>query len=94
MFSCGSEPETISHFLLRCQNQIVSRTKLFKNLYNLDQTLPNYDDDHLIYTLLYGSEKFNLLFIIIIIIIIITLLHCGIDFLHIFTLTLESHSLV
>lgn len=50
MFSCGSEPETISHFLLRCQNQIVSRTKLFKNLYNLDQTLPNYDDDQLILT--------------------------------------------
>ena len=89
MFSCGSEPETISHFLVRCQNHVGSRTKLFKNLYNLDQTLPNYDDDHLIYTLLYGSEKFNLLFII-----IITLLHCGIDFLHIFTLTLESHSLV
>ena len=89
MFSCGWEPETISHFLLRCQNHIVSRTKLLKNSYNLDQTLPNYDDDHLIYTLLYGSEKFNLLFII-----IITLLHCGIDFLHIFTLTLESHSLV
>ena len=28
-------------------------------MYNLDQTLGNYDDDHLIHTLLYGSEKFN-----------------------------------
>ena len=39
MFSCGSELETISYFLLRCQNHIVSRTKLFKNLYNLDQLI-------------------------------------------------------
>ena len=28
-------------------------------MYNLDQTLRNYDDDHLIHILLYGSEKFN-----------------------------------
>ena len=52
MCSCGSEPETTAHFLLRCQNHIVSRTKLPKNVYNLDQTLRNYDDDHLIHTLL------------------------------------------
>ena len=30
-----------------------------KNVYNLDQTLRNYDDDHLIHILLYGSEKIN-----------------------------------
>ena len=28
-------------------------------MYNLDQTLPNYDDDHLIHILVYGSEKFS-----------------------------------
>ena len=55
----GSEPETTVHFLLRCQNHLISRSKHLKNVYNLDQTLRNYDDDHLIHTLLYGSEKFN-----------------------------------
>ena len=59
MCSCGSEPETTDHFLFRCQNHVISTSKLLKNLYNLDQTLRNYDDDHLIHTLLYGSEKFN-----------------------------------
>ena len=28
MCSCGSEPETASYFLLRCQNHIISRLKL------------------------------------------------------------------
>ena len=59
MCSCGSEPETTAHFLLHCQNHVISRSRLLKNVYNLDQTLQNYDDDHLIHILLYGSEKFN-----------------------------------
>ena len=29
------------------------------NVFNLDQTLRNYDNDRLIYTLFYGSEKLN-----------------------------------
>ena len=58
--SCGSDPETTAHFLLRCQNHIISRSNLLKNTYNLDQTLlGNWDDDHLIHILLYDSEKFN-----------------------------------
>ena len=59
MCSCGSEPETTAHFLLRFQNHVISRSKLLKSVYNLDQTLRKYDDDHLIHILLYGSEKFN-----------------------------------
>ena len=59
MCSCGSEPETTVHFLLRCQNQVMNRSKLLKIVYNLDQTLQNYDDDDLIHILLYDSEKFN-----------------------------------
>ena len=59
MCSCGSEPETTAHFLLRFQNHVMNRSKLLKNIYNLDQTLRNYDDDHLIHILLYDSEKFN-----------------------------------
>ena len=50
--SCGSEPETTAHFLLRFQNHVMNRSKLLKNIYNLDQTLRNYDDDHLIHILL------------------------------------------
>ena len=59
MCSCGSVPETTVHFLLRCQNNVINRSKLRKNVYNLDQTLRNYDDDHLTHILPYGSEKFN-----------------------------------
>ena len=59
MCSCGSEPETAAHFLLRCQDQVISRSKLLKDVQNLDQTLQNYDDDHLIHILFYVSEKFN-----------------------------------
>ena len=58
MCSCASEPETTAHFLF-CQNHVIRRSKLLKNVYNLDQILPNYDGDHLIHTLLYGSEQFN-----------------------------------
>ena len=59
MCSSGSEPETTAHFLLLCQNHVMNRSKLLKNVYNLDQTPRNYNDDHLIHILLYGSEKFN-----------------------------------
>ena len=59
MCSCGSEPETSAHFLFRPQNHKISRSNLLNNVYNLDQTQRNYDDDHLIHTLLYGSKKFN-----------------------------------
>ena len=59
MCSCGSEPETTAHFLLHCQNHVMKRSKLLKNVYNLDQTLGNYDHDHLIHILFYGSEEIN-----------------------------------
>ena len=59
MCSYGSKLETTAHFLLCCQNHKISRAKLLKNAYSLDETLRNYDDDHLIHALLYGSEKFN-----------------------------------
>ena len=55
MCSCASEPDTTANFLLRCPNHLISRPKLLKNVYNLDQTLRNYEDDHLIHTLLYAS---------------------------------------
>ena len=59
MCSCGSEPESTAHFLLHCQNHVMNRSKLLKNVYSLDQTLRNYDDDRLIHILLFGSEKVN-----------------------------------
>ena len=56
----GSEPETTVHFPLSCQNHIISRSKLLKNVYNLHEVLRNYDNDHLIHNiLLCGSEKLN-----------------------------------
>ena len=56
MRSCDSEPKTTAHFLLRCQNHIINRSQLLKNVSNLNQILQNYDEDH---TLLYGWEKSN-----------------------------------
>ena len=61
MCSCGSEPETTAHSLLRSQNDVMRRSKLLKNVYTLDQTLRNYDNDRLIYILLYGSKNSNLI---------------------------------
>ena len=58
MCSCSSEPETTAHFLLCCENH-VTKSKLLRNVYNLEKTLRNYDDDHLIHIFLYDSEKFN-----------------------------------
>ena len=54
---CGSEPKPSSHYHLCRENHESSRSKLLKNACNLDQTLQNYDDDHLIHALLYGLEK-------------------------------------
>ena len=41
--SCGSKTETTAYFFLRCQNYVMNRSKLLKNVYNLDQALRNYD---------------------------------------------------
>ena len=54
---CGSEPKPSSHYHLCRENHESSRSKLLKNACNLDQTLQNYDDDHLIHALLYGLER-------------------------------------
>ena len=43
MYNCGSELENTAHFLLRYQNHKIIRSKLLRNVYNLDQTLQNYD---------------------------------------------------
>ena len=52
MCSCDSELETTAHFLFRCQNHVISRSKLIKNLHNLDQILRNYE-------ILRYLQKFN-----------------------------------
>ena len=57
--SCVSQPETTAHLLLHCQNHKIIQSKPLNNVYHLDQTLQNNDNDHLIHTLLYGYEKLN-----------------------------------
>ena len=59
MCCCVFEPDIIAHFLFCCQNYKICKSKLLKNVYNLDETPQSYDDDYLISTLLYGSEKNN-----------------------------------
>ena len=92
--SCGSEPETAAHFLLRCQNYAISRSKLLKIVYNIDQTLQsrsNFDQCHLFHnkeiiklTVCYlkDTKRFdeNLIWNIYILLIIIIILHHDIDF--------------
>ena len=47
----SSEPETTAQFLLCCKNHKISQSKFLKPIYNLDQILLKYDDNHLIHNL-------------------------------------------
>ena len=60
MCNCGAAIETTIHFLLRCRPYSVQRVELFDGAYELDSTLQNSSEDHLLTVLLYGSEIFAL----------------------------------
>ena len=58
MCSCGLEPETTLHYLLRCNLYSDVRTELLNDICFLNPTLKNLTHEKLLNILLYGSENF------------------------------------
>ena len=48
MCSCGFEPETTDHYLLRCKLYTDLRLDLLNNIYTIDQSLKNFPKDQLV----------------------------------------------
>ena len=59
MCDCGAETETTSHFFLRCQLFANERQKLLDDVYRIDASIKNLNEESLIDVLLYGSDRFN-----------------------------------
>ena len=60
MCSCGFEPETTDHYLLRCKLYTNLRLDLLNDIYTINQSLKNFSEDQLANVLLFGSENFTL----------------------------------
>ena len=60
MCSCGFEPETTHHYLLRCKLYTDLRLDLLNDIYTINQSLNNFSEDQLVNVLLFGSENFTL----------------------------------
>ena len=60
MCSCGLEPETTDHYLLRCKLYTDLRLDLLNDIYTINQSLKNFSEDQLVNVLLFGSENFTL----------------------------------
>ena len=56
MCSCGFEPETTDHYLLRCKLYIDLRLDLLIDMHTINQSLKNFSEDQLVNVLLFGSE--------------------------------------
>ena len=59
MCTCGLEPETTLHYLLRCSLFFTRRIELLDNVFILNPSIKNYSNEKLLNVLLYGSEDFN-----------------------------------
>ena len=59
MCTCGREPETTLHYLLRCNLYSTQRLELLNNVCTLNPSLKNYSNEKLSNVPLYGSEDFN-----------------------------------
>ena len=60
MCSCGFEPETTDHYLLRCKLYTDLRLDLLNDIYSINQSLKNFSENQLVNVLLFGSENFTL----------------------------------
>ena len=58
MFSCGKEPETTIHYLLRCAFYTIYRLELPNDISALNHSLKNISEESLLKVLLYGLEEF------------------------------------
>ena len=59
MCSCGKEPETILHYLLRCDLYSIYRLELLNDVCALNGSLKNSSEEKLLKILLYGAEDFT-----------------------------------
>ena len=60
MCSCGFEPETTDHYLLRCKLYTDLRLDLLNDIYTINQSFKNFSEYQLVNVLLFGSENFTL----------------------------------
>ena len=58
MCDCGAETETTNHFSLRCQ-LFANERQLLDDVYRIDASIKNLNEESLIDVLLYGSDRFN-----------------------------------
>ena len=59
MCSCGKEPETTLHYLVRCDLYSIYRLELFNDICALNEPLKNLSEENLLKALLYGVEDFT-----------------------------------
>ena len=59
MCSCGKEPETTLHYLLRCDFYSIYRLELLNDICALNHSLKNISEENLLKVLLYGAEEFS-----------------------------------
>ena len=59
MCSCGKEPETTLHYLLRCDLYSIYRLELLNDICTLNGSLKNSSEEKLLKILLYGAEDFT-----------------------------------
>ena len=59
MRDCGAETETACHFFLCCQYFANERQMLHDNVYWLDASIKNLNEESLIDVLFYSSDRYN-----------------------------------
>ena len=59
MCSCGKEPETTLHYVLRCDVYSIYRLELLNDICALSKSLKNLSEEKLLKILLYGAEDFT-----------------------------------
>ena len=58
MCSCGKEPETTFHYLLRCDFYSTFRLELLNHICALNHSLRNISEENILQVLLYEAEIF------------------------------------
>ena len=59
MCDCGAETEATGHFFLRCQFFANERQKRRDDVYRIDDSIENLNEESLVGVLLYGSDRLN-----------------------------------
>ena len=59
IWDCGTETETTRHLFLRCRFFGNEKQKLHDDVYPIDASIRNLNEESLINILLYGSDRYN-----------------------------------